>query len=66
MSILRAIGLVIVAIATPVVRFVACFSIPLALLLTAMVELIDHLATPPDPPAIPTRDLRTAAPRCTP
>lgn len=61
---LRAIGLVVVICATPVVRFVSCFSVSFALLLSGAVELVRGWAMPPDPPQIPTRDLRLVVQRC--
>jgi hypothetical protein len=59
----RIIGLSIVICAAPVVRLVACFSILAALVLSGAVEVILNWAMPPDPPEIPTRDLRWTAPR---
>lgn len=60
---LRIIGLSIVICATPVVRLLSCFSISLALVLSGVVEVIRGWAIIPDPPEIPTRDLRTTTPR---
>jgi hypothetical protein len=58
----RGVALVAVICATPVVRLVACFSILAALALSGAVEVIRGWAMPPDPPEIPTRDLRWTAP----
>jgi hypothetical protein len=63
---LRIVGLVVVLIATPVVRFMSCFSISLAMVLSGVVEVIRAWAMLPEPPEIPTRDLRWVTPRCTP
>lgn len=62
----RIVGLSIVLCATPVIRFVACFSVTLALALSGVVEVIRGWSLIPDPPEIPTRDLRWVAPRCEP
>jgi uncharacterized protein YjeT (DUF2065 family) len=59
---LRIIGLLVVLCATPVIRFVSCFSVSLAFALALVVEGIDALARPPAPPEIPTRDWRWVAP----
>jgi hypothetical protein len=59
----RCVALAVVICAAPVVRLVACFSILSALALSGVVEVIRGWAMPPDPPEIPTRDLRWTAPR---
>lgn len=60
---LRVVGLSIVLVATPVVRFVSCFSIPSAVALSGAVEVVRAWALLPEPPRIPTRDWRWVEPR---
>jgi hypothetical protein len=61
--VVRIVGLLLVLAGTPLVRLLSCFSIGAALVLSGALELIRAWALLPDPPEIPTRDLRWTVPR---
>lgn len=63
---LRIVGLALVLAGTPAVRLLSCFSIGGALALTGALELVRAWAVLPEPPRIPTRDLRWVTARCEP